>query len=255
MGVRIMKKIKSLLSRNFSLFTPASPEFEPYIKDLPIDNCLCRFFYGTPQAKEWYDPLKPYAKAEYDWVIKNINLRNQKIIDGGAHHGQYSVVFAVGSGYTSEVISVDPVSLNSTLIEVNMTLNEAKAKIDQCAISNLDGSISFSFGSNGRIVSKGGLTKHAKRLPSILKDATIVKLDVEGAEFTILPNQIDEMSNVHTWIKEIHPTPTRDPNVLIDLLRKKEFELLWVNREGAFVEPYPDPLSWKSHNTVFAIRK
>jgi FkbM family methyltransferase len=250
MRFEIRTKIKSLLPRK-----PSLEVFEPYIKDLPIKGCPCRFFYGTPQAKEWYDPLKPYAKAEYDWVVENIDLKNQKIIDGGAHHGQYSVVFAVGSGHTSEVISVDPVSSNCALIEVNMALNRAKAKIEQCAISDSDGNVLFSFESNGRIVSKSGQLKPSKRLPTIMKDATIVKLDVEGAEFIILPDQIDEMPRVHTWIVEIHPSDSRNPLLLVDLFRRKDFELLWVNRDRTLVEPYPDSASWKSHTTVFALRK
>jgi len=244
----IRTKIRSLLAKG-----TAYQEFAPYIKTLPISGCPCKFFYGTPQAKAWYDPLKPYAKAEYDWVVENIDLKNQKIIDGGAHHGQYSVVFAVGSGHTSEVISVDPVSSNCALIEVNMALNGAKAKIEQCAISDSDGFVLFSFGSNGRIVSKGGQRKPSKRLPTIMKDATIVKLDVEGAEFIILPDQIDEMPGVHTWIVEIHPYSGRNPCVLIDLFRRKGFRLLWVNRERTLVEPYPDSASWESHTTVFAV--
>lgn len=251
MKFRIITKIKSLLRRN----TYSREEFEPYIKNLPVEGCPCRFFYGTPQAKEWYDPLKPYAKAEYDWVVENIDLKNQKIIDGGAHHGQYSVVFVVGSGLTSEVISVDPMSSNCALIEINMVLNGAIAKIEQCAISDSDGFVLFSMESNGKIVSNGGQLSPSKRLPTIMKDATIVKLDVEGAEFIILPDQIDEMSSVHTWIVEIHPSSNRDPNVLIDLFRSRNFELLWVNREKGFIEPYPDSASWKSHTTVFALHK
>ncbi len=250
MGVGIRTKIKSFLRINSS-----SEEFGPYIKNLSIKGCPCRFFYGTPLAKEWYDPLKPYAEAEYDWVVENIDLKNQKIIDGGAHHGQYSVIFAVGSGHTSEVVSVDPVSSNCALIEVNMALNGAKAKIEQCAISDSDGTVLFSFGSNGRIVSKGGQVKPSKRLPTIMEDATIVKLDIEGAEFIVLPDQIDEMPTVHTWIIEIHPATSRQPVFLVDLFRRRDFELFWVNREGALVEPYPGSACWESHATIVAVRK
>lgn len=250
MGLGIRTKINSLLQS-----TPANVEFEPYIKELPIDGCSCRFFYATPQAREWYDPLKPYAKAEYDWVVKNIDMKNQIIIDGGAHHGQYSVVFAVASANTSEVISVDPVASNCAIIEANMALNGAKAKIEQYAISDSDGYILFSPESNGHIVQEGGRSLPAKRLSAISKDATIVKLDVEGAEFSILPKAIDEMSAVHTWILEIHPDDTNDPAVLIELLKKSGFDLLWVNRETSKVEPYPEGADWESHNTVFALRR
>lgn len=136
-----------------------------------------------------------------------------------------------------------------------MALNKARAKIEQCAVSDLDGTVLFSFGSNGRIVAKGGQTKPSKRLPTIMKDATIVKLDVEGAEFVILPDQIDEMQEVHSWIVEIHPSADRNPEALISLFRARDFKLMWVNRDDTSVEPYPDGASWKSHTTVFALRK
>jgi hypothetical protein len=35
-------------------------EFKPYIGALAIEGCSLRFFYDTPQAAEWYDPLQPH---------------------------------------------------------------------------------------------------------------------------------------------------------------------------------------------------
>ena len=51
--------------------------FEPYVGSLDIEGISGRFFYATPQAKEWYDPIKPYAKLEYEWVIDNVSLEGQ----------------------------------------------------------------------------------------------------------------------------------------------------------------------------------
>ncbi len=248
MGLGIRTAIKTLLRRHF-------PPFEPYIKILSFDGCSFEFFYGTSLAKEWYDPIVPFVRAELDWITHNIDLRDQKILDGGAHHGLYSVFFGVASRRSGDVVSVDPVEANCALVQVNMRLNCLQPRIQHCAISDADGSVLFSYESNGEIVSRWGQVKQSKRLPSIMPDATLVKLDVEGAEFLILPDQIDEMPHVKAWVVEIHPSSRRNPENLIDLFREREYELYWINRQDALVRAYSSPIAWKEPATVFAIRR
>jgi FkbM family methyltransferase len=228
--------------------------FDPYLKDVALDSHTFTFFFATPQARDWYDPLKSYARLEYDWVLKNVNLQNQKIIDAGAHHGQYTVVFAVGAEGNSEIVAVDAVDSNCDIVRVNLCLNHAKARIERCAVSISNAPVSFTPVSNGHIVSEGGILRPAKRLPDIMPDATIVKLDIEGAEFDVLPDQIDEMRHVHTWIVEIHPYGGQNPEQLIDLLVQRDFKILWVNRDLNRVEPYPTGTVWHSHTTIFAVQ-
>ena len=108
---------------------------------MDIQGIQSRFFFATSQASEWYDPLKPYAKLEYEWVIQNIPLKNQAIIDAGAHHGQYSVVFALGAEHASQLISVDPHPMNCLLTEINLLLNQAKPQIEQSAVAGKSGTV------------------------------------------------------------------------------------------------------------------
>ncbi len=77
LGIPVRKILRSFIKPEIRKI-----EFEPYIKELPVEGCPCRFLYATFQAQEWYDPMKPYAKAEYDWVVKNVDLKNQIIIEG-----------------------------------------------------------------------------------------------------------------------------------------------------------------------------
>jgi FkbM family methyltransferase len=252
MGCNFRRVIKSCAKK---ILLPRDPEYRPYIKELPIRNCRCRFFYGTREASEWYDPLKPYAILEYEWVVENVNLENQNIIDAGSHHGQYSVLFAAGSGNTSDIVSVDPVQSNCALTEVNMVLNGAVPRVVNCAVYDREGYVNFSNDSNGKILKGSGLKKKAKRLPQIMSDATIIKLDVEGAEYKIIPDQIDEMASAHTWIVEIHPHAGGCPSFLINVFREKGYDIKWVNREGNIVEPYPSNAKWNTHTTIFATRK
>ena len=231
-----------------------NPGFEPYVKELDIEGISSRFFFATPQAKEWYDPIKPYAKLEYEWVIENVKLEGQKVLDGGAHHGQYSVVFALAASRQCHLVSVDPYPMNCALTEINLLLNDTKTRIEQCAISDKNGEVHFAKQSNGRIIKGGGLLVKARTLDSLLPDAEVVKLDVEGAEYTIVPAAVEKLSRIHTWIIEIHPIGKPHPDKIINLLLDRGYEVLYVNREKNQVEQYKLNTEWRIHSTIFARR-
>lgn len=229
-------------------------DFEPYIKDLHIHGINGRFFFATHQAKEWYDPIKPYAKLEYEWVIQNVPLNKMKIIDGGAHHGQYSVLFALAANPPSKLVSVDPYPMNCVLTEINLAINHCVVDVQQCAISDSPGEVHFAQQSNGRILAEGGMIVEARTLDNILPDADVVKLDIEGAEYTIIPTSIDKMSSVHTWIVEVHPIGNPHPDQIIKGFLDRDFKVLFVNRNKNTIEPYCLGSDWPIHSTIFALR-
>jgi len=156
---------------------------------------------------------------------------------------------------TSEVVAVDPVPSNCALIEVNLALNGLHARIEECAVSGEDGEVSFALGSCGRIVARGGAVRAARRLESILPDATVVKLDIEGTEFALFPGQIDRLPAAHTWIVEIHPGADHDAEVILDGFTKRGFDLLWVDRARRRVESYPASTPWPSRTSLIAVRR
>lgn len=229
-------------------------DFEPYMKDLDIKGINGRFFFATPQAKEWYDPIKPYAKLEYEWVIQNVPLNKMKIIDGGAHHGQYSVFFALAANPPSKLVPIDPYPMNCALTEINLSINRCEADIQQCAISESQGEVHFDHQSNGRILTEGGMLVNARTLDSILPDADVVKLDVEGAEYRIIPAAVDKMSCVHTWIVEVHPLGNPHPDEIIRCFLDRGFKIYYLNRARNMVEPYCLNTEWRIHSTIFALR-
>jgi FkbM family methyltransferase len=233
---------------------PWVPSFEPYVKTLDIRGIGGRFLFATPQAKAWYDPLKPYAKLEYEWVIENVPLKGQKILDAGAHHGQYSVVFALAAAPPAQLVAVDPYPMNCALTELNLLLNGVNATIEECAVAATNGEVHFERQSNGQIIAEGGFIVPARTLDSLLPDADVIKLDVEGAEYSILPAAIDSLPSAHTWIVEIHPIGNPHPDQLITLFQERGYEVFYVNRDSNVVEPYRLNTDWKIHSTVFARR-
>jgi FkbM family methyltransferase len=246
----VQTKIDKLRGRLLDRFL----EFKPHIGELAIEGCPLRFFYGTPQAVEWYDPLQPHTRIELEWLARHVAGRREKIVDAGAYHGLYTLVLAKAADPASEVVAVDPVPSNAALIEVNLALNQLHARIEECAISDRDGEVGFAPGSCGRIVARGGARRAARRLEAILPDATVVKLDIEGTEFTLFPEQIDALPTAHTWIVEIHPAGGRDPEMILDGFGDRGFELWWVDRAARRVVPYPRSAPWQSRTSLIALR-
>lgn len=226
--------------------------FKPSIETLTIGGHDIRFFYATAQAVEWYQPLSPHLYAEFEWLMSRLNGQTERIIDAGAYHGLYTLVFASAAGPGSRLAAVDPVPSNCAIIEANLALNRIDADVVQAAVSDRDAPVRFTKGSCGRIDEGGAVRCDGRRLPSIMADATVVKLDIEGAEFTVLPEQIDQMPEVHTWIVEIHPGFGFEPGPVIDLFRQRSYALYSLNREAACVEPLgPD---WTERTALIAIR-
>lgn len=230
-------------------------DFQPYKKKLDIKGIDAWFFYGTEQAREWYDPLKPYATLEYEWVLKNIQLEGQNIADCGSHHGQYSVVFAAGAKGNCNLLAVDPMPMNCVLTEVNLSLNHLKGSIEQCAITTKETEIRFSNQSNGFISESGGMVVKGRKLSALMPNAQVVKLDIEGHEFVMLPQALEEMKDVHSWIIEVHPTVENNPDTLAQWLLDKGYSLDWVNRDKNVVEPYQLGTKWAIHTTIFARKR
>ena len=229
-------------------------DFQPYIGALEINGCPIRFFYATAQAASWYDPLKEKNRRELEWLIANIDFEGQKIIDAGAYHGLYATIFAKAAGALGEVVAVDPVSSNLAVIEVNLAINGLRGRVESCAISNAEGEVGFSAYSCGHIVDRGGIRRPSRRLRSIMPEATVVKLDIEGAEFEVVPAQIDELPAARIWIVEIHPGRGRDPLAILDTFRMRPFDLWWGHPVSGQMERYAGE-PWTTRSTLVAIRR
>lgn len=229
-------------------------DFQPYIRTLAIDGCPIRFFYATAQAASWYDPLTDRNRRELEWLIRHVGPEGQKIIDAGAYHGLYATVLAKAAGELGEVVAVDPVPSNAAVIEVNLAINGLRGRVAGCVVSNVDGDVAFSLDSCGHIVARGGVRRPSRRLRTILPDATIVKLDIEGAEFEVVPAQIDELPAARAWIVEIHPARGRSPATVIDAFRTRPFDLWWGHPVSGRVEPYAGE-PWTARATLIAIRR
>ena len=230
-------------------------DFKPYIQDLAVGDPKLRFFHATSQSVDWYEPLGAHLIAEFQWVQQHLGGRNENIVDAGAFHGLYAMVMANAAGPDSRVVAVDPVESNGAIMEVNFALNNLNINIENAAVSLRDEPQHFTTESCGHLSETGALTVDGKTLPSIMADATVVKMDIEGAEFSVLPAQIDQMSRVHTWIVEIHPGYGSDPDIILKLFRSRNFELLYLDRASAQVVPLSEFGSWNDRTSLIAFKR
>jgi len=227
-------------------------QFEPYIIRHGIKNL--EFFIGTLLARDWYDPPKPYALLEYEWVIENIPLKEKVVVDGGCHHGHYALVLAQKS--PKQLIMIDPHIANLDIAEVNMFLNclHKGMSLRLGVLWNQTGKMRYSGNTNGAIVYEGGIEVDAIRLADL--NPKVVKLDIEGAEYMVIPDAL-ETCNIDSWIIEAHSGNQTEANVqdhLARLLKDDGYRLNWVNRETMKVEPYQLGTIWPDHSTLFARR-
>lgn len=182
-----------------------------------------RFYIGNHQGDAWYNPPKPYALLEYRWVLDNIAIEGKRIIDAGAHHGHYAVIFKGAS----KLLCIEPVAENIAILEKNMALNHVPCEIAKVFIKN-------------------------GNLPPLMPDAQIVKMDIEGSEFKALPGAIDEMPEVKDWIVECHPK-SGNPNTIVNAFLERGFEVLKVYSDKMTVDYYT-PETWHRHGTIIARR-
>ena len=229
-------------------------DFKPYIKSHNIGNTELDFFYATAQAVDWYDPLAPHLHAEFEWVQQHLAGKHEIILDAGAYHGLYTMIMARAAAPDSRVVAVDPVASNVAIMKANFALNGISADIIEAAVTDRDGPLSFTNESCGRIIGSGGVTVAGRTLPSILPDATVAKVDIEGAEFSVMPQQIDQMSSVHTWILEIHPDFGFDPRIVLDLFVERGFEMLVLNRNSGKVQILSPEQPWTERTSLIALR-
>jgi len=226
--------------------------FEPYIIQHGFRNL--DFFIATPLARDWYEPPKSYILLEYQWVAENIPLKGRVVIDGGCHHGHYSLVLAQKS--PKQLIMVDPHIANLDIAEVNMFLNclHRGMSLRCAAFWNQTGKINYDGQSNGAISFGEGIEVDSIRLADL--NPKVVKLDIEGAEYTVVPDGL-ATCNVDSWIIEAHSGNQTNPNAqdnLARLLKDDGYKLDWVNREKMVVERYKLGTIWPDHSTLFGRR-
>jgi FkbM family methyltransferase len=209
-----------------------------------------KFNVHTDEAKSWYDPIKPYTKLEYEWVLDNVDLTGN-ILECGGHHGHYSVVLGSKDG---NLLVVEPHPENVEIILDNIDLNKQFASVWKGAVADYNGLGCFTGETNGRLISFGRTEVKVRTLKDLMPDASVIKLDIEGGEYNILPAGIEQMPNADTWIIELHPY-WGNPHEICAAFLKAGFIALKVDRKLMRVIEYDMLDDWEGHATCIFLKK
>jgi len=166
--------------------------------------------------------LSVFCLGEYKFTARK---RNPIVIDGGAHIG-ISAIFFNKLYPDAKVIAIEPDPRNVKLMETNIRRqNVSGILIEQSALSHNNAPVSlyrYSWSWSNSIIKEVWGDKDrptdAIKVPSILlsnlisEEISLLKLDIEGAEYEVLNEAKDKLSLVNEIIMEFHKTPNNPQN-------------------------------------------
>ena len=130
------------------------------------------------------------------------------VLDVGAHVGYYTVLSAVLTGPAGKVVSFEPNPVNHGFLRRHVQVNGlTNVTIENAAVSDREGTAAFAFGSGsgtGRLDEAGAIQVRTLRLDDFCRERDvrpgIVKVDVEGAELSVLRGAEMTISEHHPVI-------------------------------------------------------
>jgi FkbM family methyltransferase len=176
------------------------------------------------------------------WYRRLLDLDGEVIVDVGANVGELSQFFWSRCGKKGRVISVEPHPANIKLLDKRIRRAGTKRwTLKRCAVSDRQGSVVLrklsTSGGNNAVVVEGPAPKGVDfftapclTLSQLAPDATVVKLDVEGHEHTILPSAVPALDNVKAWAIELHMVDKHRLQDTLTLLTDHGFALIGAGR-------------------------
>jgi len=187
-------------------------------------------------------------------------MKGQVIADVGANVGDVSQLFAERCGRKGRVVSIEPLPTNAKAIETKIRRAKANKwwKIKRCAVSNRDGKLTMrvideDWGTNSVATSTdAGTTIEVPcyRLARLVPDATVVKVDVEGHEYAILPEVMAALGDqVRCYALELHAVEDHPLEATLESLVAAGYSLIAAGQRREdpskwFDVPVEPTLSW-----------
>lgn len=173
--------------------------------------------------------------------------------DIGANVGTYTCFAAAELG-PSRTVAFEPEPENADRLQENLERNNLNAEIIQVALSDTDGTVDLSLtgdeageGEHTIATNDGGRTLEVKtaRGDSIIEEhklpkPTVVKVDVEGAELSVLRGLRETLDeNCRLIYVEVHTKKItgfdEDPSEIKNFLTEVGFEVTEISRRGTTV--------------------
>lgn len=192
-----------------------------------------------------------------------MDLAGQVVADVGANVGVLSQFFWERGDGETHVVSIEP--LPQALEDLRararaLAGDDPRWRIEACAASDHAGTVWIEpahddrEGWNSAVRASGPgpgrLEVPCRRLPELVPDATIVKLDVEGHEYAILDDALPAMPRVHTWAIELHMKRDRPLQATLAALAEHGYQIVAAGGRagdpgGTWQDvPIPTSLDW-----------
>jgi FkbM family methyltransferase len=202
--------------------------FKPYVIEKSVAGMAFRFEVSDIWAEEWFATDFERGHGEMLWIIDNIQP-GMTVIDCGAHHGFYTMLFANSVGPSGQVHAIEALPENAQILARNLALNNlTNVTVHNIAAGSCDGSIDFRTSihgireSNGRPVLNNHMEAHItvpmttldKLFESVQPD--FIKIDVEGFELEVLRGARQLMASRPGLDLEIHSSAFENGEATID---------------------------------------
>jgi FkbM family methyltransferase len=130
------------------------------------------------------------------------------VLDIGAHVGYYTLLASALVGPNGRVVAFEPNPENHGFLRRHMRLNDVtNVTMEDVAVSDSTGTASFAFGTGsgtGRLAEHGVLEVRTVRLDEYCREQgvepDVLKIDVEGAELTVLRGADEVIRSRHPVI-------------------------------------------------------
>ena len=193
-------------------------------------------------------------EKEQTELIKTLVKKGDIILDIGANIGYFTLIFSKLSGTTGKVFSFEPETTNFNVLRKNVEENNFKnIIIEKLAVSNQSGrkKLYLSEGPGGhRLFESNYCTKDFTFVDvitlddyfenkSIIEKITLVKIDVEGAELSVLNGMksiLKQNKNLKILLEYYEPFIKESgysPKELFDFLDNTGFFIYSINKKNS----------------------
>lgn len=213
------------------------------------------------------------------FIINNLKESNH-FLDIGAHFGYFTLLASEIVGISGKVLSFEPTSKSYELLELNIT-NLKNTEIFQKAVSNLKEPITFyefpnlhseyntsdvtQFENESWFINSKPqkVTVQTTTIDNLTEDKgfipTIIKIDVEGAEFNVINGGLTFLKNNNPLIVMEYLEPKRKNDThkkALELLLSLGYYSYLINNEGGInpimnIDHYLETENLESDNIVF----
>ncbi|MFA6536812.1 MAG: FkbM family methyltransferase [Patescibacteria group bacterium] len=177
--------------------------------------------------------IREYRSSEQ--IIKNAKA---PILDIGTHAG-YFILYCRTFNPTVPIFGFEPEKKNFEFCQKNLTANKIKkVKVLPVAVWSKSGmkNLQITADSQNNFLQENKTSKNSIQVKTTsltdffaqnkIKEISLLKMDIEGAEFTIFKNLPSaDLKKIKNIILEYHISPKNKPKKIEDILRRNGFEV------------------------------